>query len=242
MLQILICDDDKSFCDTLKRAIEELPDYNKKAMLIRLTSNPQTVSETMLREADMVFLDIDMGDYNGFDLAKKLRSVRPDSVLIFVTNYSEYAAEGYEVNAFRFLPKPRLEEKLPKYFSQALVEFQRKGRMFNIYCQGENMLLNLDELIYIKSDAHFMLFYSQNSDTPFLRSRITMQALEAKLSENGFLRIHKGFLVNMKFVVSLQTKGVVLTTGEVLPLSLHNYKAIKEKYLEWKGAQKWSTY
>lgn len=242
MLRILICDDDKTFCDTLKQAIESLPDYNKKAMLIRCTNFPQTLSETVLRETDLLFLDIDMGEINGFNLAKKFCNVRPESVLIFVTNYGEYAAEGYEVNAFRFLPKLKLQEKLPKYFHQALEECQRKGRVINIYCQGENMPVNLDELSYVKSDAHFMLFYSQNADIPFLRSRITMQALEEKLSENGFLRIHKGFLVNMKFVVSLQTKGVVLTTGEILPLSLHNYKAIKERYLEWKGAQKWRMY
>ena len=56
----------------------------------------------MARDMDLIFLDIDMESVNGIQLAAKFREVRKDSILIFVTNYGEYAAEGYEVNAFRF--------------------------------------------------------------------------------------------------------------------------------------------
>jgi len=59
--------------------------------------------------------------------------------------------------------------------------------------------------------------------------------LEEKLAEEGFLRIHNSFLVNMSYIAALQTSGVTLTTGQVLPVSLHGYKAIKMKYMAWRG-------
>ena len=68
-----------------------------------------------------------------------------------------------------------------------------------------------------------------------LKSRMSLRTLEEKLAEEGFLRIHNSFLVNMSYIAALQTSGVTLTTGQVLPVSLHGYKAIKMKYMAWRG-------
>ena len=74
-----------------------------------------------------------MGDINGLSLARKMRSISKSFILIFVTNYGEYAAEGYEVNAFRFLPKLQLKAKLSDYFSKALAACQSKNRTINVF-------------------------------------------------------------------------------------------------------------
>ena len=122
MLHILICDDDTAFTNTLQSAIAALPDYHRRQMQTICVNDPRVLTKTDIQRADLVFLDIDMGDINGMKLARQMRAIRKDFVLIFVTNYGEYAAEGYEVNAFRFLPKLQLAEKLPSYFRQALAE------------------------------------------------------------------------------------------------------------------------
>lgn len=242
MLHILICDDEPSFTNLLKRSIEALPDYEKRSMVIHCVNEPQAVSKSMIETADIVFLDVDMDSVNGIEFAKQLRAVRRNFILIFVTNYGEYAAEGYEVNAFRFLSKLQLQEKLPRYFAQALAECERKNRVIHVFCEGESLPIRLDELIYVKTEGRVLLFCFQSSQMPALRCRSTLQALEQQLSGQGFLRIHKSYLVNMQFLKSLQTKGAVLATGESLPLSLHNYRAIKTKYLEWKGSANWITF
>ena len=76
-----------------------------------------------------------MGDINGMKLARQMRAIHKDFVLIFVTNYGEYAAEGYEVNAFRFLPKLQLAEKLPSYFRQALAACRSRTRTLPHLCE-----------------------------------------------------------------------------------------------------------
>lgn len=117
MLHILLCDDDAIFTETLKRLIEAQPEFNRRYMQIECVHDPHALKKAAVQKADMIFLDIDMGDVNGIALARQMRTIRKDAVLIFVTNYGEYAAEGYEVSAFRFLPKLQLAEKTAGLFS-----------------------------------------------------------------------------------------------------------------------------
>lgn len=182
----------------------------------------------------MIFLDIDMGDVNGIALARQMRTIRKDAVLIFVTNYGEYAAEGYEVSAFRFLPKLQLAEKLPGYFRQALVACRSRTRTLNVLCDGEGTNIVLDELVYVETAERMLIFHRAEPAAP-LNSRMSLRTLEEKLAEEGFLRIHNSFLVNMSYIAALQTSGVTLTTDQTLPVSLHGYKTIKTKYMAWRG-------
>lgn len=95
MLHILLCDDDAIFTEALKRLIEAQPEFNRRYMQIECVHDPNALKKAAVQKADMIFLDIDMGDVNGIALARQIRTIRKDAVLIFVTNYGEYAAEGY---------------------------------------------------------------------------------------------------------------------------------------------------
>lgn len=233
MLHILLCDDDAIFTEALKRLIEAQPEFNRRYMQIECVHDPNALKKAAVQKADMIFLDIDMGDVNGIALARQIRTIRKDAVLIFVTNYGEYAAEGYEVSAFRFLPKLQLAEKLPDYFRQALAACRSRTRTLNVLCDGEGTNIVLDELVYVGTEERMLIFHRAEPAAP-LKSRMSLRTLEEKLAEEGFLRIHNSFLVNMSYIAALQTSGVTLTTGQVLPVSLHGYKAIKMKYMAWR--------
>lgn len=234
MLHILLCDDDAIFTEALKRLIEAQPEFNRRYMQIECVHDPNALKKAAVQKADMIFLDIDMGDVNGIALARQIRTICKDAVLIFVTNYGEYAAEGYEVSAFRFLPKLQLAEKLPDYFRQALAACRSRTRTLNVLCDGEGTNIVLDELVYVGTEERMLIFHRAEPAAP-LKSRMSLRTLEEKLAEEGFLRIHNSFLVNMSYIAALQTSGVTLTTGQVLPVSLHGYKAIKMKYMAWRG-------
>lgn len=166
MLHILICDDDTAFTNTLQSAIAALPDYNRRQMQTICVNDPRVLTKTDIQRADLVFLDIDMGDINGMKLARQMRAIHKDFVLIFVTNYGEYAAEGYEVNAFRFLPKLQLAEKLPSYFRQALAACRSRTRTLNVMCEGEGTNIVLDDLVYAEIDERMVKFHMADVSAP----------------------------------------------------------------------------
>ena len=86
------------------------------------------ITDRQLSQYHIMFLDIDMDERSGMDIARRVRELHLDTVIIFVTNYPEFSMEGYEVRAFRYLLKQELEQKLPNYFRDALAELPRDDK------------------------------------------------------------------------------------------------------------------
>lgn len=238
-LNILICDDDPVFVASLSEKIMRLPDFAPKAMHIKTFSAPTSLQQEELSTCDMLFLDIDMGAINGIDLARQMRKNNPETVLIFVTNFSEYAPEGYEVDAFRYLAKSDIDKKLPIYFSDALAVCRTRQRKVEIYCEGESIPVPVQALAYVESKGHEQCLHMIGWPREELYTRLTMKQLEALLFPQGFLRIHKQYLVNMAYLRSLQSTNAVLSVGKSLPVGARSYRDIKQKYVKWQAQQIW---
>lgn len=234
MLHILVCDDEETFARALVRKIEALPDFSPRSMRVRYLTDPAGLAE---EPCDLLFLDIDLGAANGIEVARALRRTRPDTVLIFVTNYKEYAPEGYEVNAFRYLAKGELDGKLPAYFEDALAVCCARRETLELVCGGEPVSVPLPSLRYIESRGRDQHLYLQGGPRDHLVTHTTLTQLESMLAEQGFLRLHKSYLVNMAYLDTLQSTGARLTDGTPLPVSTRSYRANKQRFLAWKGRQ-----
>lgn len=150
MVKILICDDDQTFAQSMFKRILSLPAYSSKSMKLSCLTDIAEMSADTIAQYDILFLDIDLGKESGIDLARKMRKMNPEAVLIFVTNFSEYAPEGYEVDAFRYLAKSELEKKLPTYFEDALAMCRTRQRKVEILCEGESVPIPVQSLAWIE--------------------------------------------------------------------------------------------
>lgn len=239
MVRILVCDDDVVFAQNMAERIQALPAYSPKSMQVCCLTDVQAMSASELTKFDILFLDIDLGDKNGIALARTMREHNAEAVLILVTNFSEYAPEGYEVDAFRYLSKAELDRKLPGYFSDALAVCRTRRRKVEILCEGESMPVPVQALAYVRSQGHEQCLHLVGWSRQTLYTRLTMARLEELLFPQGFLRIHKQFLVNMAYLQSLQSTGAVLTTGETLRASARSYRENRQKFVNWKARQIW---
>ena len=111
-MNIAICDNDMDFVLKLKACIDDYLARSNLAGVYELFSSPAKLLDADLLAADVVFLDVDMPEINGIEAAGLLRRKYPDVVLVFVTDYIEYAPAGYRVDAFRYLLKSRLAPEL----------------------------------------------------------------------------------------------------------------------------------
>ena len=239
MIHILICDDDATFAQNMAQKILELPTYSNKSMTLQCLTNKNDMCAALLANYDIIFLDIDLGEKNGINLARDMRRRNPESVLIFVTNFSEYAPEGYEVDAFRYLSKAELDKKLSIYFSDALTVCRTRQRKVEIFCEGESMPVPVHALIYVESQGHEQCLHMIGWPKEKLYTRLTMAQLEELLFPQGFLRVHKRYLVNMAYLQTLQSTGAFLTTEQKLPASAHSYRENKKKFIRWQAQQIW---
>lgn len=164
---------------------------------------------------DVLFLDVVMKPVNGIELARKIRSRDRNAVLIFLTAYLEYAPEGYEVNAFRYLLKPVTEKKVAAVMMEVRRELEAE-RTLRVRVSGCDLLLHTRDLKYLEADNKDTILY-------YLEDVITLRKglneLEAQLAPFFFFRVHRKFLVNLTHVREFDEMRLTLDCGKTIPIS-----------------------
>lgn len=241
MLNILICDDDIGMIDTMRSIAESvLNEAGKRAKFYTYT-DAASISEQIIAGCDIALLDIDYdgADYNGMDIARRIRSLRNDTVIIFVTNFIEYAPEGYEVQAFRYILKRDLDADLKSVFLLALKQLNQETLPIQI--NGEIIKVPLDDILYLEVQQHNVTVVTRKLTSEQKLKEYTFYAalsdLEERLKPLGFLRIHKSYLVNMKHLKKFQCREATLDNGMTLRVGEKSYSDNKQKFLLWKGWQ-----
>ena len=241
MVKILICDDDCDFLKSFGNQVRELLQQRGQQAKIHTFQQADAIPKNKLEECELAFIDIEFAGwkYNGIDIARKLREVQPNAVVIFVTNFPQYAPEGYEVHAFRYLLKGEIKTKLNSYLTLALRQLQTVKQTLHINISGEHINVPLEDILYIESHLHTVVAYVQKKPGKVITYSFyaAIGNLEEQLSQYAFLRIHKSYLVNMKYLQKFQCKEAVLSTGTVLRGSEQNYRKQKKEFLLWKGRQ-----
>ena len=241
MLNILICDDDIGMIDTMRSITESvLNEAGKRAKFFTYT-DVASISEQIITGCDIALLDIDYdgADYNGMDIARRIRSLRNDTVIIFVTNFIEYAPEGYEVQAFRYILKRDLDADLKAVLPLALKQLNQET--LPIQVNGEIIKVPLDDILYLEVQQHNVTVVTRKLTSVRKQKEFnfyaTLSDLEERLEPLGFLRIHKSYLVNMKHLKKFQCREATLDNGMTLRVGEKSYAENKQKFLLWKGWQ-----
>ena len=241
MIRIIICDDDTLFIEKMQSELQQILSKSRIKAKINSYKDAGAIGMPILSSCDIAFLDIDFANkkQTGIDLARKLRQVRENAVIIFVTNYIEYAPEGYEVQAFRYLLKNEILEKLEDCLHLAIKRLHAVRETLKIQVNGEIIDIALEDILYIEAQMHTVIIHVQKDRFGRVIKQYScynsISSLEQQLSTLGFLRIHKSYLVNMRHIKKYQCHQVILSNDRDLRASEKNYREQKNKYLLWKG-------
>ena len=200
--------------------------------LIRTFEDAISAAEFLKSTAvDLVFLDINMPDITGIDLARSL-TVKP--MIIFTTSYRNYAYEGFELEAIDFVEKPIEFERFARAVEKALLFYQYKNRANekpkdtdeNLYVQSEYRVIKIDlnTIGYIESMENYIRIHLTNGK-PVLTLMPLKEVLK-KLPSAKFQRIHRSYIVPVGKIRSLQNRKVQLT-GIELTVSDAYYEVIR---------------
>lgn len=240
MIRITICDDNKVFAKLMRTKLRAILESNGIAAEIHVINSAEQLSDVLITSGDIFFLDIDFDKkpYNGIDIAKNVRQVRQDAVIIFVSNYIEFAPAGYELQAFRYILKKDLDKKLKNSLLDAVKLLQIEQSPLEIWMSGDLCRLPTSEIVYMEAQSHYVSVYvrkKNQNNLKIYKCHTSLSCLEKQLASQGFLRIQKSYLVNMNHLKKFQCNQAVLDDGKLLPVSEKNYAARKQEYLKWKG-------
>lgn len=170
-------------------------------LLATLASAEEAQDWLTQNSADLVFLDIEMPGISGMDLAVLLQG---DTRVIFTTAYSEYAVQSYDVEAIDYLLKPITPSRFAKAVERALAAIPQDDTI-TIRTNRHNLRLHPSEIIYIEGMKDYVKIHCQDRR---IISRLTIKAILDMLPAADFVRIHKSYIVNLKFITAFDFSTV----------------------------------
>ena len=227
-MKIAICDDEQIFVNKLHNILWTQPDCTVDCFLSPLDLLNKYKAGIFY---DVIFLDILMEPMNGITLAQKLREYDRQTAIIFLTAYAEYAPEGYEVRAFRYLLKPISRESVTKVLQDLRKELQEYQKVLIKTSECE-FLLHLKDIYYIEASNKDCIIYYE-TDKLIIRKGLT--DLEALFPKYSFYRIHRKYLVNLAHVREFDEMKLSLDCGVTLPISRRKsfpFRNALERYIE----------
>ena len=236
-MNVLICDDEPKVVEKATTILKQYCSDTDISATFHGFTDPSKVNP--LSKFDIILLDIDMSKLNGIELARKLRANNSEAIIIFVTNFVQYAPEGYEVQAFRYLLKEDIPQKLIPYFSEAVQQILSHRQIVTISISGEKIDIPIKNILYFESNRRIIIMHLINDSRTQYSFYGNMTLLSYEMQNSGFLRIQKSYLVNMEYIKSFQYDKVYLENDIWLPSSEKNHKELKQQYLKWEGKNRW---
>jgi len=241
-IHVLIVDDEALARRNLTLLLRNDPDI---ASVVECESGLDAIKEIRRSRPDLVFLDVQMPECDGFDVLELLGADMPETV-IFVTAYDTYALRAFEAGALDYLLKPfddarfhralaRAKEKLARYAPKP----RRPISRIAVKSRNQTLFLNVADIDWIEAASYYACIHI-GADTHILRR--PLQELEEDLDAQTFARIHRSIIVNLDRVrgLELQDSGeyeVVLHSAERLRLSRRYRKRVQEQLGELSGSR-----
>lgn len=222
MLHAMIVDDEAPARSELRFLLEET---GRVDSIVEASSAREAVEKLMEGRPDVLFMDISMPKTSGMQLAEALHKLKNPPAVVFVTAYSEYALEAFDVNAVDYLMKPVETERLV----QALDKVQERIRpqqatrtsveRIPVEKGGRKVLVPIDQIRYIEAKDDYSCIYT---DTDRYLSTTSLAQLENKLAPHNFFRVHRGYIVNLDYVENVE----VVSSG-ILQLGINGVEGKK---------------
>ncbi len=230
-LQIALCDDEQAQRELWEKYIREWAAGRKYQ--IRLFSFPdgEALLEDFSRKGfDLVLLDIQMQGMDGMYAARKIRAAGLETGILFVTGYEDYLAEGYEVEAFRYLLKPLQREKLWEALDQFLLRRRGTRRYWTVETPEGQKRVALAEILYLESFGHTCLLYTRE-ESFLVKKGISEVEKELEILGLCVFRTHRSYLVNLSQVTGVGRKVASLAGGREVPVSRTQYQALNRAFI-----------
>lgn len=236
-MTIAVCDDNLSFAQLLKARIGRLIAYCAPEELdISLAPAFSCACEVLEylkeNELDILFLDIDMPSMSGFELAKILRDVYPDTTIIFVSAYEEFVYTSFEFCPFSFLRKGHLDKELEVTLKRVIEKYTLSNELLLFSTTEGDVALRVKDILFFEGQKNY--FYIKALHDKEYRVRGTMKLLENRTQGLDFFRIHSAYLVNLEHIEKISSDGyLIMKNGKMLSISRKRLANFRSAYMKF---------
>ncbi len=233
MYKIAICDDEPILAEIVKDNVEQFfSEYEMEYNVDLYDTGKDLMNALKNNNYNMIFLDVELGDMNGIDIASRIRKTDRDVTIAIVSSYAKYACEGYFVNAFRYIVrnKDTLQADISECLSGAIRIYKEKYQKIWFVFKEREMWVYIKKIIYIESHGHELIVHIDEDESICeYHMRNKLDDVEQYINSNFFFRANKSELVNILYVTH--------KTGDRLYLNQEGYiKIARHKINEYAKA------
>lgn len=235
MLEIFVCDDDSNITEFLKFFI--MKHFGDSYKVITMNRCGELIGMIEMNEhvPDLLIMDINLKDGNGIDTVKRLQAYCPKLKVIYLTGVINYATKIFETNPAYFLLKPINENELCDAITKVSGEIEAdRADSLVIRTNGSELILYRKDIMYLESNGRKIMLHMADGRKNEIYEK--MDVIQQQLGST-FIRSHKSFLINMKYITERTNKEFYLLDGSVLPISKPNLRDAKIKFISYLGEE-----
>lgn len=216
MLRIAVCDDDQQFATKL----EELVQLEALKKGLNVDTEVYSDGDTLVTDIkkgyryELIFLDIEMERINGIRAARDIREMDRSVLLVYVSGYEQYLKELFEVEPFRFLPKPMDNEKFCRYFHEACERVGEADSFYQFTFNKNIRKVALRDVVYFESRNRVIYIILISGVEERFYGRLNDVEKELAKGSRRFLRIHQSYLVNYSYIKKMSFSDIIIMTGK----------------------------
>lgn len=228
-MRVAVADDDDAVLERVRDKIEILKKEKQMDLCVKYYSQARRISTELetTKPCDLYILDIEMAEMNGMALAKKIREMQEKAYIVFLTDHLQYALQGYEVKAWQYILKEDLDKKLSPTIQSIYQEIE----------DSEKSVLTLDTNLCYERIAYEDIFYiykeKKNAIIVTKRGnrhiRTTLQEMYNEISQEQFVFVDRGCIVNVQKIDRLKGNELSLSDGKTMTVSRTHTAEVREK-------------
>lgn len=219
MLRIYICDDEKNTVEEIHRYISGyFMRQQSEYEIYEFYNGKDVLAESKRNKANVIFLDIDLKDSHGIQIAKAIRQFDKKVKIIFITNHTNYKSQAFSVHAFGYVDKPINCEKISEQLDEVKKYLLEESKDINYKFETTDGLISLDiqDILYFVNENRKVKIVTFTNEY-FMKQKIS--TLEKQLKDYYFKSPHSSFLVNLVYVVDVRNYIVYMIDTIEIPLS-----------------------
>lgn len=229
--RIAITDDNPADIKYIHSVLERWADA--RSLSVHIDSYPSAEAFLFQYEenpaCDIILLDIEMPGMDGVTMAKRLREKNSTAVIVFITGYSDYIAEGYDVSALHYLMKPVDPDRFMEVLDRAVERLRREERLLTVKTADEIVRLPMGSVLFLEAARNYVTIHTEDRGEFVVRHKLG--DFESKL-DRRFLRVGRSYIVNLTKLYRIARNEVRFQDGAVLPLPRGAYDTLNRAIIE----------